>query len=171
MLNDTCSSVCNPAIPPHVSNPPLSMSTSTHPSNQISNPMTFFWKAPRLRKRAKRRRAPRTRGRARLPTGQRNDRLKRKWTSCWWVRHSHKDKNKPAHNNMHVDPGTWCVCWHAGVQQGAGKWIWQLWRLAPHFQLVQRKGRGRRRARSGWRQDCWQIQGGKTLSKNKYVPT
>lgn len=59
---------------------------------------------------------------------------------------------------------------HVGVQQGAREWVWQLWRLASHFQPVQRKSRGRWRTCSGWRQDCWQIQGGKTQCKNKHMP-
>lgn len=60
-----------------------------------------------------------------------------------------------------------CSFTFAGVRQGAGKWVRELWGLASHFQLVQRKSRGWRRTSSGRRQDCWQIQGVKKT--NKYV--
>lgn len=100
----TCSSAaCSPVTPLHESNPTLSMSTSTHPSNQISNQMTFLWKAPRQRKGAKRRRAPRKRRRVRPQTAQRKGRSKQKWTSCWWVCRSHSDKNKAARSNVTLD--------------------------------------------------------------------
>lgn len=72
------------------------------------------------------------------------------------VRPLHSDK--AARINVHADSESWRYSWHAGVQQGAGEWVQQLWRLAPYFQLVQRKSRGWRGARSGWWQDCRQIQ-------------
>lgn len=74
-------------------------------------------------------------------------------------------RNEPAHTNVHRH--TLCLVTYAGVQQGAGEWVWKLWGLASHFQPLQRKSWGRWRTRSGWWQNCRKIQGG---SKNKYIP-
>lgn len=78
-----------PCVPSHDSNHTLSTSTSTHLSDQISDMMTLFWKASRQKTRAERRGSLRTRRRARLQNTLRGDRLKPRWTSWWWVCHSH----------------------------------------------------------------------------------
>lgn len=47
--------------------------------------MTFFWKAPGLKRRVETRRAPRIRGRVRLWTARRRSPARWGWTNCWYV--------------------------------------------------------------------------------------
>lgn len=140
---------------------PIPLSTSSKPHapahfrHQTSNPMTFFWKAPGLKRRAETRRPPRTRGRVRLRTAWRKSPAKRAWTSCWYV------SCTPATPTATLTPVThrFVLADDAGLQQGAGVWVRRLRRLAAHFQPVPREGGRRRRARAGRRQDRREVQG------------
>lgn len=84
------------------------------------------------------------------------------------VRRLCPDLTQQARDSTRARTNTLGVRWFAGFQQRAGEWVRQLWRLVAHFQPVQRKSRGWRRARTGRRQDRRQIQGDSITDWQKY---
>lgn len=166
MLNHTCSAVCHPSswLQPY-----FVRIHSHSPLQSDIKPDDLLLKGSKTKEKSKEKKGSKDKKKGQAADGSEKRPLKARVDELLVCR-LHSGKTEPAHSDTRADTNVWRVCWYAGVQQGAGEWVWQLWGLAPHFQLVQRKGRGWRRTCSGWRQDCWQIQGGKTLEYKQALP-